>query len=140
MIDHERVNRLAKELYALGVSKKGVAGLLAIFPLDQIEDQLKYLPYRTAKRPEAMIVEAIRNNYSPPNTYYYAAHKAQSLGNRETLDEDTKLSLGVPSTESEGHRTQNPPGDTPLHLGIQSAPEASDPFLQNPDGKDWQGQ
>ncbi len=76
-LDSERVNRLvpiAIELQQLGVSQSGVRELLSQYPPEIIERQLRYLPYRKKpKRPSAFIVDAIRNNYSPPNTYPHAS-------------------------------------------------------------------
>lgn len=63
---------LAVELQKIGVSQDGVYQLLANYPEEVIEAQLRYLPMRRAKRPEAFIVEAIRNNYSAPKEMYHA--------------------------------------------------------------------
>jgi hypothetical protein len=68
--DPRRVD-VALDLLKLGVSNTRVTELLT-FDLDVIERQLSYLPYRKAKRPEAFIIEAIRNDYSPPKECFYA--------------------------------------------------------------------
>lgn len=62
----ERMTAVATELFKLNVSNAGVAQLLRDYPVEEIERQLLYLPYRKAKRPNAFIIEAVRGNYSPP--------------------------------------------------------------------------
>ena len=65
-----RLIQIALALQSLGVSQRGAAALMIDHPLDEIERQLAYLPYRKAKRPEAFIIEAVRNRYSPPKEFY----------------------------------------------------------------------
>jgi len=73
---NQRAVKIAIELQQLGVSQSGAAQLLTQHSFEEIERQLQYLPYRKAKRPEAMIVEAIRNNYSPPKEFFHASPQA----------------------------------------------------------------
>lgn len=87
-MSRNRMTRLAMELLKLGVSKSGIETLLSLHDLDEVERQLAYLPFRKAKRPEAFIVEAVRNRYSPPKEFYYAANQTQPPGNGNPLDED----------------------------------------------------
>lgn len=94
---------LAKRLHLVGVSKDGVVELLWKFPLERIEAQLEYLPYRKAKRPEAMIIESIRKNYSPPKEFYYARSKSELTAAFESLDEGSELCAGSAPTDSQGH-------------------------------------
>lgn len=101
----EKKVQLASELHLLGVSKDGVIELLWKYPLEQIEAQLKYLPYRKAKRPEAMIFESIRKNYSPPKEFYYAQAKADLATAFDAVDEGSKQTTGRITSNSEGHRT-----------------------------------
>lgn len=85
-----RAFEIAYALMRLGVSKSGVERLTSEYPYDLIEQQLKYLPFRKARRPEAMIIQSIRRNYSAPKDYFYAPNQAQpSQGN--PLDEGAKL-------------------------------------------------
>lgn len=87
-MSRNRMTRLAMELLKLGVSKSGIETLLSLHDLDEVERQLAYLPFRKAKRPEAFIVEAVRNRYSPPKEFYYAANQTQPSGTGNALDED----------------------------------------------------
>lgn len=75
MDEADRMLSLAIRLQKLGVSQRGTQELLS-FPLDVVERQLDYLPYRKAKRPEALIVEAIRFDYSPPLELFHAPRPA----------------------------------------------------------------
>jgi len=87
----ERMSRLAMELFKLGVSHTGVQELLSLHELDEVERQIAYLPYRKAKRPEAFIIEAVRQRYSPPKEFYYANDSSQLSDPEEPLDQDTEL-------------------------------------------------
>jgi hypothetical protein len=80
---------LAIKLMQLGISQAGVAELLT-YDLDLIERQLTYLPFRRAKRPAAFIIDAIKNNYSAPNTFPHAAHQNQSLPHPSSLDQNAQ--------------------------------------------------
>jgi hypothetical protein len=104
---------LAKRLHLVGVSKDGVVELLWKFPLERIEAQLEYLPYRKAKRPEAMIIESIRKNYSPPKEFYYARSKSELTEAFESLDEGSEFSPGSAPADSQGHRIESAPNLDP---------------------------
>lgn len=87
----ERALRLAIELQLLGVSQRGVVELLRDYPYDLIERQLAYLPYRKKpRRPEAFIVEAIRNNYSPPKAFFHATPPTPPSCPASSLDKNSK--------------------------------------------------
>lgn len=99
---------LAVSLMRLGVSQEVVVDLLVQHPLDQIEAQLQYLPYRRAKRKEAFIVEAIRKNYSPPKEMHHAKAKADLAAAINALDKDSKRPSRSADAVSEGHGTPAP--------------------------------
>ena len=61
----QRMVRLAAHLMYLGVSGRHVSRLLS-HPLDFIEQQIAWLPYRNARKKASMIVAAIENNYEAP--------------------------------------------------------------------------
>lgn len=86
-----RATNIAYQLLKLGVSSRGVQELMTGYAYDLIERQLGYLPYRRAKRPEAMIVDAIRNDYSPPKDYYRAKAQTQLPEVGVSVDEGSKL-------------------------------------------------
>lgn len=90
MTEEDRRIVVASKLHRLGVSGAGVVELLSYYSLDEIELQMKYLPFRKAKRPEALIIEAVRNNYSPPKEFYYAEVQTPSPEPEQLLDEDTQ--------------------------------------------------
>lgn len=68
----DRAVAAAAEMMRLGVSRLGIVDLLAHYPIETIERQLKYLPLRKAKRPEALLIDAIKNDYSAPNPHRHA--------------------------------------------------------------------
>lgn len=107
----DRQTELAVSLMRLGVSQEVVVDLLVQHPLDQIEAQLQYLPYRRAKRKEAFIVEAIRKNYSPPKEMHHAKAKADLAAAINALDKDSKRPSRSADAISEGHGA--PPSPAP---------------------------
>lgn len=84
----ERMTQVAIELMKLRVSQAGVSQILANYELEEIERQLIYLPYRKAKRPQAFIIEAIRNRYSPPKEFTYARHMRHQDGSDSASESD----------------------------------------------------
>ncbi len=86
----DRAVILASELLQLGVSRLGVTELLTHYPEEQIERQLLYLPFRKAKRPGALIVEAIRHDYTPPKEFFYAKNETSDSEKQKQLDEGSK--------------------------------------------------
>jgi hypothetical protein len=85
-----RLQRVANELAKLHLSQRGVVSLLQNYPLDAIELQLQYLPFRNARRPNAFIVDAIRGNYSPPKEFTYAKYLPESQSTTHELDESAQ--------------------------------------------------
>jgi hypothetical protein len=55
-----------RRLRALGVPREQADLLLAAHPLDAIQDQLDWLPYRQANNPARFLVAAVENRYEPP--------------------------------------------------------------------------
>ena len=132
------MTRLAIELMKLGVSGSGVERLLGHHDLDEIERQLAYLPFRKAKRPEAFIIEAVRNRYSTPKGFYHAKTQAHTPGATNPLDTDTKRAARHPHAVAQGHRTAGaarplaPDGGLEQgwpdgHLAIPDAPGSDGP-------------
>lgn len=85
----DRLTRLAMELLLLGVSKAGVERLLGSNDVDEVERQLAYLPYRKARRPEALIIEAVRRRYSAP-PLFYAKNQTHAPGTKRPVDQDSQ--------------------------------------------------
>ena len=81
----DRSVEIAGRLLQLGISHAGCIELLQ-FPLDEVERQLDYLPYRKAKRPGAFLINAVRNRYSPPKEIYYAKDSIEAHGVHDPLD------------------------------------------------------
>ena len=88
----ERAVQIAVRLLKLGVSNSGVQELLVNYPYDLIERQLDFLPHRKAKRPEALIMEAIRRNYSPPKEFLYAKDQIESATTERSMDQGSERS------------------------------------------------
>lgn len=86
-----KATELAYRLLSLGVSNSGVQELLTGYPYERIERQLDYLPYRRAKRPEALVMDAVRQDYSPPKEFFYAKDETQPATDAVPLDEGAQL-------------------------------------------------
>ena len=123
---HDTAVELAKELHLLGVSHLGVVEVMSGYSHDRIRQQLEYLPYRKAKRPEAFLIEAVRNNYSPPKEYFYAKAEAQRANSQPLVDQGSEPRLRQTDAESQGHGAENPPDSDPLNLGMESEWESRD--------------
>ncbi len=81
----DRSVQVAAKLLQLGISHSGVIELLQ-FPLDEVERQLEWLPFRTARRPGAFLINAVRNKYSPPKEIYYAKDQIETHGINDSVD------------------------------------------------------
>lgn len=101
-----RLVHLAVDLQLLGVSRAGVMELLG-YPPERVEAQLKYLPYRKAKRPEAFIIEAVRNDYSPPKEFFYAKDHPHHPGRQGCLDQDAEPPVRPPTPKAPGYRAED---------------------------------
>lgn len=102
---------LAVRLQELGVSQAGVVELLSQYPLDLIEQQLAWLPMRKAKRPEAFIIEAVRNNYSPPKETFHAQTEKPAPQPEALVDKAPQLSAGQAAPQPQGHRAEGATSD-----------------------------
>lgn len=85
----DRAVRLAGRMLELGLTQEAVVEMLS-YPLEVVEAQLDWLPYRKAKRRGAFLIGAIRRNYSAPKEFYYAHIKAIQNNGVEFLDEDAE--------------------------------------------------
>lgn len=135
---HDRATQIAYHLLKMGVSHKGVQELLMGYPYDQIEKQLEYLPYRKAKRPEAFIMDAVRNNYSPPKEFYYAKAQTEPSAATDAVDEGSQLSDPKFASEPLGHGASSAPDPAPTNDRMEQAGlDRRDPVPQA-DEVDWQ--
>ncbi len=132
-----RPNQIALQMHSLGVSRKAIIDILSIYPYDQIEAQLEYLPFRKARRPEAFIVDAIRYNYSAPKEFFYAKNKASRNKPPQQLDQDPEPTVGQPNAETEGYRTQAHLGASEILDGLEPGGRDDDPLLPDPDLENW---
>lgn len=80
-----RLVRIAYELLSLGVSHARCEQLLRDHPPEEIERQLKWLPFRKARRPEALLIRAITYNYSAPKEAFYADDATHDSGTEDPL-------------------------------------------------------
>ncbi len=84
----DRSVQIAGRLLQLGISHAGCIELLQ-FPLEQVEQQLEWLPFRAkVKRPGAFLINAVRNHYSPPKEFYYAKDQIKAHGINDSMDQN----------------------------------------------------
>jgi len=96
----DRMKQAALALMKLGVSQAGVTELLGRHPLEVVEAQLSYLPYRKARRPEAFIIQAVRNNYAKPKELY-AAHHPKDSNSQDVVDQNPESDSRSEPTDTE---------------------------------------
>ncbi len=61
--------QLVVALSGLGVTRKVASELVQRYPMERIAAQIDMLPYRAAKDPPAVLVQAIREDWAPPSCY-----------------------------------------------------------------------
>ncbi len=133
----DRAVQIALQLKKLNVSQAGIVDLLSSYPYDVIERQLKFLPYRKAKRKEAFIIDAIRNNYSPPKEFYYAPHETTASPNNPALDQNSEPDFGQADANAQGYGTPSTPGPTESYQWLESG--GLDGDLELPDSSTEDG-
>lgn len=101
-MSRDRMVAAAERLMRLGVSQAGTANLLG-YSIDVVERQLDYLPFRKSRRPEALIVEAIRHDYSPPSAYFHAENRPIAPHRPEPLDKDPERPARPAHADPRGH-------------------------------------
>jgi hypothetical protein len=69
----DRMVRLAKALLELGVADRQVTKLL-LHDLDTVEKQLRFLPFRQARKPASLIVTAIMEDFEAPAALWEGGH------------------------------------------------------------------
>ncbi len=128
---------IAVRLQELGVSQAGVIELLSQYPLDLVEQQLAWLPLRKAKRPEAFIIEAVRNNYSPPKEAFHAQTEKPAPQPEALMDEAAELPAGQAPAEPQRYGAPGALGVTEADIRLEQAGSSYDlalPPAQTEDG------
>lgn len=69
LIDGSYEKVLYQKLIDVGVSKNVALELVKEYPNETIENQLKYLKFRKADEPSAVLVKSIREDWAPPKDY-----------------------------------------------------------------------
>ncbi len=123
--------KIAVELHKLGVSHAGVVELLG-YPRERVERQLMYMPFRKAKRPEAFIVDAIRNDYSAPKEFYYAKNKTAFSHTKRIMDENAQRPGRQTPANLEGYGTPGTPGPDPADSRLEPGWPNGDLALPGP--------
>ena len=67
--DGEKRKQILRELLKCGVSGSIASEMLDKYPAERIAGQLKMLPFRNAKEPAAMLVKAIKDDWTAPAAY-----------------------------------------------------------------------
>lgn len=132
----DRAFAIAYALMSLGVSKSGVERIMREYSYDLIEKQLAYLPFRKAKRPEAMIIESIRRNYSAPKDFFYAPHQTEPQGDNP-LDQGSELPARHPASDPQGYGAEAATYPPSPNGGLEPGEPSRDLALPNPHEADW---
>lgn len=130
---------LAKKLHLLGISHVGIVEVMSQYAHDRIRQQLAYLPYRRAKRPEAFLIEAVRNNYSPPKEYFHAQAEIRRSGSQPLVDQGSEHRPRQTDANPEGHGAEGAPGLDPLDGGLEPNWESRDLAIPSADEENRSG-
>ncbi|MBS1714606.1 MAG: hypothetical protein JST30_09750 [Armatimonadetes bacterium] len=133
----EEKTQLAVALMRIGVSKRGVEELLTNYPVETIKRQLAFLPFRKARRPEALIVESIRNDFSPPKEFYYASNQAHPSSAAHAVDEGAQPSDPNLAPDLDRHGTAAAPDPVAPDHGLEQAGVDGDLAVPPLDAMDW---
>lgn len=128
-----RAVRIAVELQLLGVSQAGVIELLSQHPYEEIERQLSYMPFRRAKRPEAFIMEAVRNRYSPPKELLNAKTQAPASAPLPVVDQGSQPHIRPADANPQGHGTPRAPRHSQTIDGLEPGGAGRDLAVPNTD-------
>lgn len=66
---HATKHELTRKLKIAGLSQETSCSFVATYPVDRIQRQLNLLPYRNAVNPAALLVKAIKDDWSEPQAY-----------------------------------------------------------------------
>ncbi|MEI7576406.1 MAG: hypothetical protein WCK51_05895 [Armatimonadota bacterium] len=125
-MSHDPAVELAKELHLLGISHVGIVEVMSQYSHERIRQQLAYLPYRRAKRPEAFLIEAVRNNYSPPKEYFHAQAEIRRSASEQLVDQGSEHRARQTDANSERYGAEGAPGPDPLDGGLEPDWESRD--------------
>ncbi|MCO5297198.1 MAG: hypothetical protein M9921_10110 [Fimbriimonadaceae bacterium] len=59
-------DELVLELVQVGIGVRKAESLVSSYPHDQIRQQLRWLPFRAARRRASLLIASIENNYDEP--------------------------------------------------------------------------
>ncbi len=93
--DAERRKRILRELLKYGVSGSIASQILDKYPIARISGQLEMLPFRNAKEPAAMLIKAIKEDWTVPAAY---------MG-RQRKEAEQKAKVERESADAERRRT-----------------------------------
>lgn len=90
----------------MGVSDKAIGELLANYAKEIIHNQLLYLPYRQAKNPAGLLVQAIKGDWSPPKEYLAAKEEQKQAQEQKQLLEEQKRKVAYEARQKEIRQKQ----------------------------------
>ena len=93
--DTDKRKRILRELLRYGVSGSTASQMLDKYPIERISGQLDMLPFRNAKEPAAMLIKAIKEDWTAPAAY---------MG-RQRKEAEQKAKIERESVEAEKQRT-----------------------------------
>ena len=59
-------DQLVLDLVEVGIGVRKAENLVSHFPKEQIQKQLRWLPFRAARRPASLLISAIEHDYDSP--------------------------------------------------------------------------
>ena len=97
---------LVEKLKKVGVSDKAIVQIMAKYAPKIIQNQLSYLPYRQAKNPAGLLVQAIKGDWSVPKEYLAVKEKQRQTQEQNQLKEEQKRQADYEAKQKEMRQKQ----------------------------------
>ena len=110
-VNTDKRKRILRELLKHGVSGSTASQMLDKYPIERISGQLEMLPFRNAKEPAAMLVKAIRDDWTAPATYMSRQRKetegkAKAMSEKKEAEKRRNWQEQVEAAKSKLHREE----------------------------------
>jgi len=97
---------LVDKLKKVGVSDNAISEILEKYPSEIIHNQLSYLPYRQAKNPAGLLVQAIKDDWSAPKEYLAVKEEQQQAWEQTRLKEAEQQKTACEAMQKEMRQKQ----------------------------------
>jgi len=104
--NHIATHQLVDKLKQVGVSDQAIRAMMAKYPPKIIQQQLNYLPYRQAKNPAGLLVQAIKGDWSTPKEYLAVKEQQRQTQEQNQLKDEQQRQLAQEAKQQEMRQKQ----------------------------------